>query len=257
MTTAAARAWRNAGKPTRYARPITDLAATLRRRGYTVGTIGNDAHIDANPPEDHTPFSQTGWPIPQPFPYVHALDIMPPRAGSGLPSLADLGAQIVADRQAGVPGASWIKYINWTNAAGACRHESWQPAHAVKMSSDRGHIHISARTDYTNSAVAADYDPVGRVIHRVSPAAPTGAQTAPPFPGRALEYVPGRALMHGEDVRTWQARMRARGWSLSADGLFGPLSADAAQKFQREKGLAVDGVVGPLTWAAAWTAPIT
>lgn len=79
----------------------------------------------------------------------------------------------------------------------------------------------------------------------------------PPFPGRNLKYVKGTRLMRGEDVKTWQARMRARGWRLAVDGVYGPESAGVATKFQREKGLKIDGIVGPQTWRASWVLPIT
>lgn len=254
MTTPAARAWRAAGEPFKLANPIADLARVLRARGYTVGTIGNDRHVEANTPEDHVPFSVTGWPGKHPYPYVLALDIMPPPAGRGLPSLAQLGAQIVADRHDGYGPAAWIKYVNWTNAAGAVRHERWTPNHVVRASSDRGHIHVSGRTDYVTSNIAATYDPAARVIHRVAPQSPSGMSTAPPYPGRVLRQPP---IMRGDDVRTWQRRMQVRGWVISADGEYGPQSEDVCRKFQREKRLAVDGEVGPVTWRMSWQAPIT
>jgi peptidoglycan hydrolase-like protein with peptidoglycan-binding domain len=59
------------------------------------------------------------------------------------------------------------------------------------------------------------------------------------------------------DVRTWQQKMRDRGWSISVDQQFGPASEDVCKKFQREKGLAVDGLVGPQTWNTTWNAPVT
>ena len=52
--------------------------------------------------------------------------------------------------------------------------------------------------------------------------------------------------------------MRERGWRgadgapLEVDGWFGPDSDRAARLFQEEKGLTVDGVIGPSTWAAAF-----
>lgn len=86
---------------------------------------------------------------------------------------------------------------------------------------------------------------------------PPGEQTgaAPPWPGRYLSYPP---VMQGTDVQTWQAQMAARGWELGVDGQYGPQSQGICIAFQTEKGLMpVDGIVGPDTWAAAWTAPIT
>lgn len=83
---------------------------------------------------------------------------------------------------------------------------------------------------------------------------PPNENDVPPWPGRYLRYPP---IMRGDDVRTWQARMRKRGWNIDVDGAYGPRSREVCEAFQREKGLAVDGIVGPQTWAAAWTAPIT
>lgn len=58
-------------------------------------------------------------------------------------------------------------------------------------------------------------------------------------------------------VKLWQVAMRRRGWSLSADGKYGPATAKVCASFQREKGLAVDGKVGPVTWATTDTAAVT
>jgi len=59
------------------------------------------------------------------------------------------------------------------------------------------------------------------------------------------------------DVKAWQARMVERGWTLRADGIFGPRTEQVVRHFQAEKGLRVDGVLGTRTWKAAWTTPIT
>jgi peptidoglycan hydrolase-like protein with peptidoglycan-binding domain len=64
-------------------------------------------------------------------------------------------------------------------------------------------------------------------------------------------------LMVGDDVRQWQQRMADRGWRIAVDGIYGEQSRRVCVAFQQEKGLAVDGVVGPVTWTTAWTAPIT
>ena len=81
---------------------------------------------------------------------------------------------------------------------------------------------------------------------------PPAAGKAPPWPGTYL-----RDFTSGGGTAQWQAQMAARGWSLAVDDQYGPASANVARQFQAEKGLGVDGVVGPETWAAAWTAPIT
>jgi peptidoglycan hydrolase-like protein with peptidoglycan-binding domain len=58
-------------------------------------------------------------------------------------------------------------------------------------------------------------------------------------------------------VAQWQGQMAHRGWSIGVDGDYGPQSQNVCRQFQSEKGLAVDGLVGPQTWGASWTAPIT
>lgn len=79
--------------------------------------------------------------------------------------------------------------------------------------------------------------------------------TAPPFPGRILTVT--SPMMSGPDVTQWQTQMRARGWAIDPDSWYGEQSRSVCAAFQTEKGLAVDGQVGPQTWAAAWSAPIT
>ncbi len=85
------------------------------------------------------------------------------------------------------------------------------------------------------------------------------AYTAPPpppaWPGRVLRLI--SPMMSGTDVRQWQRRMRARGWSITVDGVYGPQSKAVALRFQREKRIAVTGVVDKSTWTAAWVADIT
>lgn len=75
---------------------------------------------------------------------------------------------------------------------------------------------------------------------------------------------------HGnrEGLRMWQAKMIERGWNFGpdgADGLYGPKGSSStdtytgnnAKAFQKEKGLVVDGLIGPETWRLAWEAPVT
>lgn len=100
----------------------------------------------------------------------------------------------------------------------------------------------------------------------VSPPRPPGK--APSFPYPAGHYLgqpsPSPYCHSGyyggidnTNVHTWQAKMAGRGWTISADGRFGPESERVARSFQAEKGLDIDGKVGTSTWAATWTAPVT
>lgn len=162
MSEAQYRAWLADGSPYALVRPLAELRDLLRGYGYTVYDRGNRAHMLADPPEDHTPYSATGWPNEARYGYGYAVDIMPPGARP-LPSLQQLGARLHADRNAGrIP---WLKYMNWEpegDYAGPCQHCTWTPDHASRTSSDRGHIHLSARTGY--EAKSSDgYDPVATI----------------------------------------------------------------------------------------------
>ena len=84
------------------------------------------------------------------------------------------------------------------------------------------------------------------------PAPGASGGTAPPWPGRLLQMA--TPMMHGPDVLAWQRQMRKLGYGLVADGYYGPLSARACEDVQREKGLTVDGKVGPITWKATMAA---
>jgi peptidoglycan hydrolase-like protein with peptidoglycan-binding domain len=76
-----------------------------------------------------------------------------------------------------------------------------------------------------------------------------------PFPGKLLKYEPESALTYDENVKNWQQRMKDLGKDIDVDGLYGPQSAQVARNFQQEKGLAVDGIVGPETWEASFSSP--
>lgn len=52
----------------------------------------------------------------------------------------------------------------------------------------------------------------------------------------------------GATVVVIQHLMNQRGYGLAVDGAYGSVSVDAVKRFQRSKGLAADGQVGPATW---------
>lgn len=81
---------------------------------------------------------------------------------------------------------------------------------------------------------------------------PNLSTTAPPFPGRVM----GKGD-NGGDVAAAQDQLAHRGWTIGVDGDFGPQTDDVVRSFQSEKGLTVDGLIGPDTWNALWTTPVT
>jgi hypothetical protein len=80
---------------------------------------------------------------------------------------------------------------------------------------------------------------------------------------RPATAAPARPVLQrgssGEAVRLLQSRLNAlagphghpvlHGKPLAVDGLFGPLTEQVVKAFQGAHGLAVDGIVGPKTWA--------
>lgn len=156
--------WVADGSPWENAQCIDDFARTMRGHGYTVYTIGDvTTHLNVAWPEDHAPFSHTPWPGAQPYPYVLALDIMP---GGELDWLK-LGEKIHDDRKAGAHDTEWIKYINYTDTDGNCWHAEFKNGYSRWPSSDGGHIHISARTDYVHTHTG--YDPLRKASTSPAP----------------------------------------------------------------------------------------
>ncbi|MFI9272333.1 N-acetylmuramoyl-L-alanine amidase [Kitasatospora sp. NPDC052896] len=83
---------------------------------------------------------------------------------------------------------------------------------------------------------------------------------APPWPGEYLRLE--NPMLHDDNVRAWQQRMRDRGWALTVDGWYGERSRSICERFQRDSTangwpLTADGVVGPDTWHAAWARPVS
>lgn len=153
-----------------------------------------------------------------------------------------------------------------------------------------GDVKLYPHRHWTSTECPGDYDLVELdKLARGGTAASKPASTvtptaAPPFPlprragamyyygpadgpvtsvsGRSLNTkVPADVVKVGGRWRSnglakWQQRMRDRGYSLAADGRYGDETAAAARNLQRLAGLKRDALIGPDTWAAAWTLPV-
>lgn len=160
MTSRQHQDWINRGRPdSGLARPLAQLRDVLRAAGFTVYDWPDDSHLDAEPPEDHTFYSETGWPSTSPKWWRHAIDIMPKPGPDGAAQLYDLGNRIYLDRAAGK--ITWLKYINtprWRGQLDQARQYRWEPGLQVGSSSDVGHIHMSCITGV--ETLDAPYNPL-------------------------------------------------------------------------------------------------
>lgn len=140
---------------------------------------------------------------------------------------------------------------SWGAGGGSCGHRD---LNATECPGDALYALVTAGTFTTGGDVDSS-----------APTPPAGdAPTFPLPPGHYFGPKSGPAQSHsgyyGNDddkLRPWQQRMADRGWAITADGLYGPQTAQVAGQFQAEKGLTVDELIGVQTWDAAWTTPVT
>ncbi|MFC4120146.1 N-acetylmuramoyl-L-alanine amidase [Nonomuraea zeae] len=125
---------------------------------------------------------------------------------------------------------------------------------AVQHLRERGHAGKEIKGHRDGYSTDCPGEPLYAWVKRGAPrpTPPGPGPAAPPFPGRLLKYPP---VMRGDDVRTWQRQMSSRGWDLEVDGAYGAGSREVCRRFQRQQGVADDGIVGPVTWRLAWEAP--
>lgn len=214
--------------------------------GLVVGTIGDDSHAAGR--SDHNRDARN---------VVHALDVMATGATA---------AAVVNDALAHPDDLEYIIH----NRTIWARSTNWQPRRYNGSDPHTNHCHLSGRHGTTgySSRTGTGYDLAAERSTPIvfgtkpppSPTTPATPATAPKWPGRVLTYTPGQPLMYGGDVRAWQDRMKARGWTIVVDGFYGEKSAAVCKAFQQDSTahhwpLDDDGQVGPKTWNAAWARP--
>lgn len=225
--------------------------------GANWGCCGNKLHTYgfhlpgfAVPETDYSRRHEPG----KPFNMAWACAIDP--AHKGDPRLRAIHAQLLARLMSDDPTLSMIcEFIGQPWADKPVYYWSrWDGITTLKKYTGAGHdqwSHISIWRSRAN-----EY-PKLWVPNQTPPAPPT---SYPAWPGRMIQYKQGwnsSQRYKGQDVRTWQEKMRNRGWRITVDGDFGPESSRILKAFQKEKGLLVDGILGPRSWAATWTLPTT
>ena len=140
--------WDRLGRPVEPATPIRELVAQLKV-AYPMGAsqfgwYANEAHYQAVPPGDHTPYSADGWPLPDPQWVVFATDIMVSAVG-GTAEAQRIFDHLLASGKDG--SAPWLKYVIWQATIYDVRH-GWQPQ---RNAGHFDHIHVSVRTDHRNT----------------------------------------------------------------------------------------------------------
>jgi hypothetical protein len=139
----------------------------------------------------------------------------------------------------------------WSGGEGTFKVEQtagrWIAYRATRMGEKKGVV------AFRESAHSAFLTPPSSSVPVVTPGGPV--QTASARPSSSSAVVPAsssslslptlRQGSRGPDVQTAQ-----RALGITADGIFGPGTANATRQFQRARGLTPDGVIGPATWAA-------
>lgn len=132
MATQAYYNWVAAGKPFRRPPWLQELKSLASQYGVGfLGDLGNNAHLQANTPQDHTPFSFTEWPVAVSEYVINAIDLAKGQHAYRIIEAAKIGR------------APWVKYVN----VGGLQYNvknNWVP---VPNGDD--HCHVSGRTDHT------------------------------------------------------------------------------------------------------------
>lgn len=188
------------------------------------GTIGDEAHASRS--SDHNPWVRDGSQG-----IVTALDLTHDPA-SGFDSYR-FAESLIANRD------SRVKYIisNRKIVSGDAGPKPWVWRAYTGKNPHNHHVHVSVKSD------KAFYDNKAKWEFQVNPpgTTPTRDYKAPKETIR--KGTTGALVKELQEALTKQ-----KGFTLIADGDFGPATEAAVKEVQRKAGLVVDGIVGPQTW---------
>lgn len=186
-------AWDRLGRPLEPAQPVREFVEKMRlaypraAAANQFSWYANESHYTAEPPQDHTPFSETGWPLVSPRWVVFATDVMH-RPDLGVDCFA-LFAYWLAEAKAG--RMPWLKYMIWRAKRYDVRNR-WAPADA---SDHFDHVHLSSRTDHQHTSLGSwspapggamteqnqyNADAYGYAVSQLNPTAKVFATPTPP-----------------------------------------------------------------------------
>jgi hypothetical protein len=206
-------------------------ALSPQRDKSSDGMLASDAHTQANPSSDHEPRIGDGG-----IGVVTAIDISnDPAHGISSEALAEALRAAKDER---------IKYIisnkKIASGTGQDPHPAWKwrdyPVPPNRNPHDH-HVHISVKS------AKEHYDSTAPWVINHNP---TAAEVVAPI---VVSNPLLREGASGPDVERLQKLLNAKGATLVVDGDFGNATKMAVRKFQNDKGLVEDGVVGQQTWA--------
>jgi peptidoglycan hydrolase-like protein with peptidoglycan-binding domain len=97
------------------------------------------------------------------------------------------------------------------------------------------------------AAAPAAAAPAATYVPATNESCGVGQATAPAWPGK--QFVQGDT---DRDLQCFQRQLGSRGYGLTGTGYYGPATKTAVVALQQRNGINPSGILGPLTWAAAW-----
>lgn len=140
---------------------------------------------------------------------------------------------------------NWGRWTIWQHTSSGPSKKLGAQSEGLDLNRYRGSM--SSLTEwFTGKVDKADQS--GEADDTLGPETSLGGKredARPAWPGYDLQ-------LPSPHVRRWQRRMRALGFELEVDGLYGADSERVCLEFQAQQGLEQDGIVGQLTWSASF-----
>lgn len=170
---------------------------------------------------------------------------------------------VLMRRKAGVDPSVYMNMSTWPVVRAAFQNQNVPEPHYWVAQYD-GVQQIpagaTAKQYYNNNALGYDMSFVQSFWPGVdTPMHPV--QDYPSWPGYWI-FFNGQPPKFDQNVKTWQQRMKDRGWNIEVDGFYGTESKRVCGEFQQDSTahgwyLHYDGILGQETWKATWLRPIS